>query len=143
MPDGERVHYDVLDDEKENITSFKFLHAKAYSYITDGGTDKEELHAVIAGVSEYSPDYDPKENKGTSRVEELGSIDNLKHGAQFTACGGTTCSYVESPPMIKNINGHVTQIASSAIIQNITKTMSGPIAKDEVWWMWDQMEDSV
>lgn len=143
MPDGERVYYDVLDDEKENITSFKFLHAKAYSYITDGGTDKEDLHAVIAGVSEYSPDYDPKENKGTSRVEELGSIDNLKHGASFTACGGTTCSYVESPPMIKVINGHVTQIASSAIIQNITKTMSGPIAKDEVWWMWDQMEDNV
>jgi len=141
LPDGSKLYYDVLELEKENITSFKFLHAKAYAYITDGGTEKEKLHCTIAGVSEYSPDYDPKEHKGISRVEELGSIDELKHGKSFAACGGTTCSYTESGPLVKDINGHMTQIASAAIITNITKTMSGPIAKDEVWWMWDNMEE--
>lgn len=140
-PDGRRVQYDVLEYEKENITSFKYIHAKAYAYITDGGTEKEKLHCTIAGVSEYSPDYDPKEHKGTSRVEELGSIDKLHHGMTFTACGGTTCSYIEMQPTIMQINGHVTQVASAAIITESSKRISGPIAKDEVWWLWDNTEE--
>lgn len=143
LPNGEKEYYDVLELEDEDITSFKFLHAKAYSYITNGGTEKEKLHAVIAGVTEFSPDYDPQEHKGITRVEELGSIDNLKHGKKFKACGGTTCTYVHNAPQIKEINGHVLQIASAAIIQNVTKELSGPIAKDEVWWTWDQMEANV
>ena len=142
LEDGRREYYDVLEREKENITSFKFLHAKAYAYITDGGTEKEKLHVTIAGVSEFSPDFDAKEHKGVSRIDELGSIDNLKHGATFTACGGTTCKYSEMPPQLMNINGHVTQIASAAIIEPATKKLSGPIAKDEIWWTWGTMEDT-
>lgn len=142
-PEGKKVQYDVLEMEDEHITSFKYIHAKAYAYITDGGTEKEKLHCVVAGVSEYSRDYDPKENKGTSRVQELGSIDNLKHGMTFTATGGTTCQYIESEPRVIKINGHVTQLASAAIITETTKKLSGPIAKDEVWWIWENTMEVV
>ena len=133
---GEKVYYDVLEDEGENITSFKFLHAKAYAYITDGGTEKEKLHCTIAGVSEFSSDYDPHENKGMTRVEELGTIDDLTHGKTFTATGGTTCQYVEMQPSLGKINGHIVQMASAAIITETTKTLKGLIAKDETWYIW-------
>ena len=143
-PTGKKVQYDVLEEEKENITSFKFLHAKAYSYITDGGTPKEKLHATIAGVSEYSPDFVPatetEEQHGISRVQELKSIDRLKHGMTFKRTGGTTCAYIEGKPALIVINGHVTQVASAAIIMETTKKLSGPIAKEEAWWIWDNTE---
>ena len=137
LPDGEKVYYDVLEDEGENITSFKFLHAKAYAYITDGGTEKEKLHCTIAGVSEFSADYDPHENKGMTRVQELGTIDDLTHGKTFVATGGTTCQYVEMPPCLMMVNGHPTQVSSAAIITETTKTLKGIIAKDECWYIWN------
>lgn len=143
LEDGRRVQYDVLEYEQEHITSFKFIHAKAYAYITDGGTEKEKLHCTIAGVSEYSADYDPHEHKGMSRVQELGSIDNLKNGKTFEKTGGTTCSYVEMKPTILEINGHVTQVASAAIITETTKQLKGPIAKDEVWYIWSNTEEVI
>ena len=138
---GEKVFYDVLEDEGENITSFKFLHAKAYAYITDGGTDKEKLHCTIAGVLEYSPDYDPQENKGMTRVEELGTIDDLTHGKTFVATGGTTCQYVEMQPRLAKVNGHIIQMASAAIITETTKKLKGLIAKDETWYIWGGGQD--
>lgn len=153
LKDGTTVQYDVLEEEKENITSFRFIHAKAYAYITDGGTKDEELHCTIAGVSEYSPDYVPKRKisefrhngrtyqiwkrqKGISRVQELGDIDQLHHGKKFTRCGGTKIAYLEDKPHEAIIDGHRVEVASSAIISENTKTLSGPIAKNEVWWIW-------
>ena len=147
LPDGEKFFYDVLERENEHITSFKFIHAKAYGYITDGGTEKEKLHCTIAGVSEYSPDYVPadpekkKKQKGITRVQELGSLERLRHGTQFVKCGGTRCVYLEGYPRFETIDGHKTELAASAIICDVTKTLSGPIAKDEVWYIWEKMED--
>lgn len=117
--DGKKVFFDHFDIEEDNITEFKFLHAKAYAYNHNG-----KLHATIAGVSEYG-------RKGNTRVKELGSIENLKHGKTFTDCGGTRCVYVERKPTVLDINGHITELASSAIILETEKTMNGLIAKDE------------
>lgn len=146
-PDGQKVYYDVLEVEKEHITSFKYIHAKAYAYITDGGTEKEKLHCTIAGVSEYSPDYVPADKhkglpqQGMSRVDELGCIENLKHGTEFHFTGGTRCIYIEGRPRLENINGHMTMCSSAAIIKDVTKTLSGPIAKNEVWVSWEVFEE--
>ena len=101
------------------------------------------MHGVLAGVSEYSPDYDPHEHKGTSRVQELGSIDELKNGKIFEQTGGTTCSYVEMKPNLVEINGHLTQVASAAIINETVKKIKGPIAKDEIWYMWNNTEEVI
>ena len=145
--DGTKVYYDVLEKEKENITSFRYIHAKAYAYITDGGSAKEKLHCVIAGVSEYSPDYvpaDPEhgiEQQGISRVQELGSIDELHHGKTFTATGGTRCVYIEGSPRTEIVEGHEIKCSSAAIILEVKKTLSGPIAKDEIWIQWGVFEE--
>ena len=109
---GEKIYYNQFDDEKENITDFRFLHAKCYSYIVDN----KDLNVVIAGVPAY--------NGKMTREKELGNIDNLTNGFTFTKCGGKTCIYIENEMKIENINGHFTEYGSSAIIQNSTKTLN-------------------
>lgn len=155
---GEKVYYDVLEKEKEHITSFRYIHAKAYAYITDGGTKKEKLHCTIAGISEYSPDYVPKKKireikkgdrtytiwtrqKGISRVQELGSIDELHHNKKFKATGGTRCVYIEGAPRTEMVEGHEVKCSAAAIILEVEKTLSGPIAKDEIWTQWSIFEE--
>jgi hypothetical protein len=59
-----------------------------------------------------------------TNAEELGSIDNLHDGFTFKHCGGTRCVYNEQPIQIVNINGHMTELASSAVIENIEKEIS-------------------
>lgn len=102
--------YHSFEDEKETIKSFRFLHSKCYAYITDD----EKLHCTIAGVREFA--------NGTSRVKELGSIDNLKSGKVFYKCGGTRALYVENA-----INNDENERASSCIILPVTKTLDSNI----------------
>lgn len=111
---GKKVHYNQFEDEKEDITHFRFLHAKCYGYIADG-----KLSVTIAGVSPYED-----ATRKYSREEELGDLSNLKNGFVFTRCGGTKAKYVEMKPTILNIDGHNTEVASSCIIERTTKTLS-------------------
>ena len=66
----------------------------------------------------------PAYNGKTTREKELGNIDNLTSGFTFTKCGGKTCIYIENEMKNENINGHLTEFGSSAIIQNSTKTLN-------------------
>lgn len=109
--DGEIVVYNQFENEKENITSFRFLHAKCYAYVTDG----EKLKCVIAGV---------RDRKGKdTREKELQTIDNLKSGFVFSRMGGTKAVYTESLPYI--IDGN--EVASACIITPTTKTLNNSI----------------
>ena len=102
-----KVYFNQFALEDENITEFRFMHSKCYAYVTDDG----KLHTVIAGVN------------GKGRDEELGTIENLKDGFVFKKCGGSLVKYFNNPTEIKEIDGHFTEIASGAIIEENTKTL--------------------
>ena len=113
--EGECYYYNQFDDEGENITQFKFLHAKCYGYVLDDG----DLYCTIAGVQKEG------RNKNT-RVNELGSLDELTEGKTFTDCGGVAKTYItgDIEPRTENINGHLTELATGCIIHNVSKTLS-------------------
>lgn len=127
---GERVYFDCFDLEERDIQRFKFLHAKAYAY-----EHKGQLHCTIAGVAEHG-------RNNMSRVKELGSLEELKENKVFVDCGGTSCVYLEGEPRIEEINGHMTEIASAAIILESTKTLHGLITKDEYYITYEEDEDA-
>lgn len=115
--DGKREYFNQFEDEKEDIRAFRFLHSKCYAYETMESDGKLHLHTTIAGVK--------KVGRGKrTRVQELGSIDELRAGKVFRACGGTGSLYVNGKPDVIEIDGHVTEIASAVIIKNVTKTLS-------------------
>lgn len=121
--DGKIVNYDAFEDEKEDITAFRFLHAKCYAYESEG-----KLHCTIAGVSEWE---DATYQYG--RVDELGSIDELKKGKVFTRCGGTKAKYVETPKGKATVNGHEVETGAACIITPTTKTLNNELSLyDEV-----------
>lgn len=119
--EGKKVHYDQFCDEEEEITAFRFLHAKCYAY----EDKKDGLKCVIAGVPSRTiigTDEDDKPIYYT-REEELGEIDNLKVGKVFTICGGASVAYFAQQPTEIVIDGHKTEVASCAIISNTQKTL--------------------
>lgn len=124
--DGKRIYYNQFDLEDEDIVEFKFLHAKCYAYVLADG----EMRATIAGVKKIG-------RNGNTRVKELGSLDNLEDGFVFKDCGGTTTKYFYNKPDVIDINGHVTEYASCAIIENCEKTLHGMFAKDDVDTFWE------
>ena len=113
--ENNRYYYNQFEDEDENITQFKFLHAKCYGYVLDDG----DLYCTIAGVQKEG------RNKNT-RVNELGSLDELTEGKTFTDCGGVAKVYITNniEPRTENINGHLTELATGCIIHNVSKTLS-------------------
>lgn len=131
---GKKVHYDQFELEKEDIVSFRFLHAKCYAYekvryrkdgqpmLDENGNKQTELVCVIAGVKRFGKD---DTGKTISREDELGSIDNLSPAFVFTHCGGMAKKYVYALPHIEYINGHKTEVASSCILMKTTKTLKG------------------
>lgn len=131
--DGKKEYVNQFEDEGEDIRSFRFLHAKCYAYeameevtVKDKKTKEEkkvnklQLHTTIAGVKQIG-------RNGNNRVKELGSIDNLEGDKKFYDCGGTSCTYITGLPDIVDINGHVTETASAAIIKNVDKTLTAEI----------------
>lgn len=121
--EGEIVTYNYFDDEDENITDFRFLHAKCYAYICEN-----KLKCVIAGVKQYED-----ATRKFSRENELGTIDNLKSGFKFIRCGGTRSKYVESGVETIFIDNHRIEYASSCLIIPVEKTLSTPLTNDN-WW---------
>lgn len=111
------------------IRAFRALHAKCYAMEElNPKTNDYELRVVIAGIPKNSIKWIKGEPVKKSNAEELGSIDNLIDGFTFKHNGGTRCVYTEAPPRILKIKGHLTEIASSAIIDTIEKEIS-----DTMW----------
>lgn len=112
---GEKTYFNQFELEKEEITKFKFLRAKCYAYIVKKD-NKEELKTTIAGVKKHG-------RNNNTRVKELGNIENLKSQYVFKDCGGTVIKHLNRRPEEININGHLTQISSAAIITPTDKTL--------------------
>lgn len=107
------------------IRAFRAIHAKCYAmeeYNKKSG--KYELNVVIAGIPKRATKWIDGKPIIKTNAQELGSIDNLTDGFTFKHCGGTRCVYNERPIEILNINGHITELASSAVIENIEKEIS-------------------
>lgn len=105
------VVYHQFEQEPEQITDFRFLHAKCYAY----NVSRETLKCVIAGVRDRKGKY--------TREMELGTIDRLTEGTIFTKMGGTRAIYTESQPSM--IDGQ--EVASACIILPTTKTLHNAI----------------
>ena len=123
---GKRSYYNQFEDEKEFITKFRFLHAKCYAYECDN-----ELHTTIAGVKEFG-------RNGNTRVNELGSIDELEDSKVFKDCGGNGKMYIHRKPSIvyfdkdwnitdKEHAVYSQECASGCIITDTEKTLSDGI----------------
>ena len=107
------------------LRAFRALHSKCYAMEEyNKKTGKFELNVVIAGIPQKSTKWIDGKPVTRSNADELGSIDNLEDGFTFKHCGGTRCVYNERPIETININGHLTELASSAVIENIDKKIS-------------------
>lgn len=111
--EGTNIYYNQFELEKEEITKFRFLHAKCYAYI-----DNSKLKVIIAGVTAYN-----KVN-GITREQELGNINNLDNGFKFVHTGGTRCIYTETDKQTITINGHITETGRGAVIEKVDKTLN-------------------
>lgn len=112
------------------ITAFKGLHAKCYAMIEEG-----ELSVVIAGIPKRALKWIDGKPVWRTNSDELGDIDALADGFKFWHCGGTRCVYNDRDPEIVNINGHKTELAASAVIENIEKEIS-----DTMWTVGENYE---
>lgn len=126
-----RVYYNQFELESEEITEFKFLHAKCYAYVLSN----DELKCVIAGVVKHG-------RNRTSRVKELGTIDNLEVGKVFYNCGGTGVIYTFCKPETVTLQGHTLEIASASIIVNTTKTLKDQLSATEEMIIRFETDDS-
>lgn len=116
-------------DEPE-LRAFRGLHSKCYAMEElNEKTGNYELNVVIAGIPKRAVKWIDGKPVTKTNSEELASIDNLKDGFEFVHCGGTRCVYNdERAPVIMDINGHETELATSAVIENISKVIS-----DTMW----------
>ena len=111
------------------IRAFRALHSKCYAMEElNEKTGEYELQVVIAGIPKKSIKWVDGQPIEKTNAQELGSIDNLKDGFVFSHNGGTRCVYNEQPIEVRNVNGHITQLASSAVIDTIDKEIS-----DTMW----------
>lgn len=118
-----------LPEDEPPIRAFRALHSKCYAMEEfNKKTGEYELQVVIAGIPKKSTKWFDGKPVTISNAEELGSIDALKDGFVFKHNGGTRCVYNEQLPEVRIINGHKTEIASSAIIDSIEKEIS-----DTMW----------
>ena len=116
------------------IKAFRGLHAKCYA-MEEWQKKKRryELVVVIAGVPKRSIKWLSGDNFVMpylkSNAQELETIDNLYDGFIFEHCGGIRCVYNNERGIeVKEINGHMTELATSAVLDNITKEIS-----DTMW----------
>ena len=107
------------------LKAFRAIHSKCYAMEEYNKKSGEfELNVVIAGIPKAATKWINGEPIKKTNAEELQTIDNLADGFTFSHCGGTRCVYNERPIETVNINGHMTEIASSAVIENIDKEIS-------------------
>lgn len=107
------------------LRAFRAIHSKCYAmeeYNKKAG--QYELNVVIAGIPKGATKWINGEPIFKTNAEELGTIDNLADDFEFVHCGGTRCVYNERPIETININGHMTELSSSAVIENISKVIS-------------------
>ena len=109
----------LATDEPE-LTAFRGLHAKCYA-VEEAG---KGLQVTIAGIPKASTKWIDGKPVTMSNAEELGDIENLQDGFIFKHCGGTRTVYIEEDPHEEDINGHVTEVSSAAIIENIEKEVN-------------------
>lgn len=116
-------------DEPE-LRAFRGLHSKCYAMEElNEKSGRFELNVVIAGIPKRAVKWIDGKPVTKTNSEELATIDNLKDGFAFVHCGGTRCVYNdERAPVIMDINGHETELATSAVIENISKVIS-----DTMW----------
>jgi len=112
-------------DEPE-LRAFRGLHSKCYAMEElNKKSGKYELQVVIAGIPKRAVRWIDGEPITKTNSQELADIDNLHDGFIFEHCGGTRCVYNdERAPVILDINGHETELATSAVIENIQKEIS-------------------
>lgn len=106
------------------LRTFRGLHSKCYAMEELNDKGDYDLNVVIAGIPKKAIRWINGEAVSMTNAEELKSIDNLKDGFIFRHCGGVRCVYNERPAELANINGHITELSSSAIIENIEKEIS-------------------
>ena len=106
------------------LRAFRAIHSKCYAMEEMNKHGEYELNVVIAGIPKGATKWVDGKPVFKTNAQELGSIDNLTDGFTFEHCGGTRCVYNERPIEIININGHITEVASSAVIENIEKEIS-------------------
>ena len=111
-------------EDEAHVRAFRPLHAKCYAMEEQTKSGEYALNVVIAGVPKKTTKWINGEPVTISNAEELKSIDALKDGFTFKHCGGTRTIYNEQEPRIETIDGHVTEIASSAVICDIEKEIS-------------------
>lgn len=105
------------------LRAFRALHAKCYALEEWNGIDYA-LRVVIAGIPKRATVWEHGTPRTVTNAEELGCIDNLEDGFVFRHCGGNRVIYNEDRPRIENINGHETEISSSAVITPIEKEIN-------------------
>lgn len=110
-------------EQEAPLRAFRALHAKCYAAEEWNGSEWE-LKVTIAGIPKKATHWREGRPVTMTNSQELGSIDNLTDGFTFRHCGGTRILYLEDPPRVEEINGHLTQLASSAIIAPIEKEVS-------------------
>lgn len=124
-----------LPTDEPRIRAFRGLHAKCYAMEEyNKKTGKFELKVTIAGIPKKATKWIDGKAVTMTNAEELGKIDNLYDGFVFRHCGGTRAIYNERPIEIKDINGHLTELASNVIIDTIEKEIS------DTMWTHDGLE---
>ena len=113
-----------LPTDEPPLRAFRGLHSKCYAMEEQDKDGEYKLNVVIAGIPKKATRWINGELVTMTNAEELGSIDNLDDGFTFKHCGGTRCVYNERDIIIENIDGHMTEYASSAVIENIEKVLS-------------------
>lgn len=110
--------------DEPKIRAFRALHSKCYAMEEMNKDGEYELNVVIAGIPKKSIKWIDGKPITKTNAQELANIDNLNDGFTFSHCGGTRCVYNERDIAVVNINGHMTELASSAVIENIDKEIS-------------------
>lgn len=105
------------------LCAFRALHAKCYAMEEWNGSEYA-LKVVIAGIPKRAVIWENGQARAVTNAEELGSIDNLEDGFIFRHCGGNRVIYNEDDMRTESVNGHETELASSAVILPIEKEIS-------------------
>lgn len=114
-----------LPTDEPKIRAFRGLHSKCYAMEEwNKKHGQYELNVVIAGIPKEATKWINGEPVKMTNAQELGTIDNLYDGFVFKHCGGIRCVYCERPIEYKEINGHMIELAASAVLENITKEIS-------------------